>query len=102
MAITRRFIMFDRIALRHVLNRGAVLAHACYRGGRGPSPRHRRAASRRPFGAAEMILRGEKTIEYRSRPTKIIGERFLVARSGRENAQIAGKETMACAFYEGS
>jgi hypothetical protein len=25
-----------------------------------------------------MILRGEKTVEYRSRPTKIIGERFYI------------------------
>ena len=31
---------------------------------------------RQPY--AEMILRGEKTIEYRSRPTKIIGERFYI------------------------
>ena len=36
---------------------------------------HMRALSiRQPY--AELILRGEKTIEYRSRPTKIIGERF--------------------------
>ena len=31
---------------------------------------------RQPY--AEQILRGEKTIEYRSRPTKIIGERFYI------------------------
>src|SRR5438045_3131547 len=31
---------------------------------------------RQPF--AELILRGIKTIEYRSRPTRIIGERFLI------------------------
>lgn len=31
---------------------------------------------RQPF--AELILRGEKTIEYRSRPTRIIGERFYI------------------------
>ena len=31
---------------------------------------------RQPY--AEMILRGIKTIEYRSRATKIIGERFLI------------------------
>jgi len=31
---------------------------------------------RQPF--AELILRGIKTIEYRSRPTKIIGERFYI------------------------
>jgi hypothetical protein len=27
---------------------------------------------------AEQILRGEKKIQYRSRPTKIIGERFFI------------------------
>jgi hypothetical protein len=31
---------------------------------------------RQPF--AELILRGMKTIEYRSRPTRIIGERFYI------------------------
>jgi hypothetical protein len=31
---------------------------------------------RQPF--AELILRGIKTVEYRSRPTKIIGERFWI------------------------
>lgn len=31
---------------------------------------------RQPY--AELILRGEKTIEYRSRPTKRIGERFFI------------------------
>ena len=31
---------------------------------------------RQPY--AELILRGEKTIEYRSRPTKVIGERFYI------------------------
>jgi hypothetical protein len=31
---------------------------------------------RQPY--AELILRGEKTIEFRSRPTKIIGERFYI------------------------
>jgi hypothetical protein len=31
---------------------------------------------RQPY--AEMILRGIKTIEYRSRPTRIIGERFFI------------------------
>ena len=38
---------------------------------------HVRALSiRQPF--AELILRGIKTIEYRSRPTRIIGERFWI------------------------
>lgn len=31
---------------------------------------------RQPY--AEQIMRGEKTIEYRSRATKIIGERFYI------------------------
>jgi hypothetical protein len=31
---------------------------------------------RQPY--AELILRGEKTIEYRSRPTKLIGARFYI------------------------
>ena len=31
---------------------------------------------RQPF--AELILRGIKTVEYRSRPTRIIGEPFLI------------------------
>ena len=37
---------------------------------------------RQPF--AELILRGLKTIEYRSRPTRIVGERFyLYASKGK-------------------
>jgi hypothetical protein len=31
---------------------------------------------RQPF--VELILRGQKTVEYRSRPTRIIGERFYL------------------------
>jgi hypothetical protein len=31
---------------------------------------------RQPY--AELILRGLKTVEYRSRPTRIIGERFFI------------------------
>lgn len=31
---------------------------------------------RQPY--AELILRGEKTIEYRSRPTRLIGQRFYI------------------------
>ena len=31
---------------------------------------------RQPF--AELILRGTKRIEYRTRPTRIIGERFWI------------------------
>jgi hypothetical protein len=36
---------------------------------------------RQPF--AELILRGIKTIEYRSRPTKIVGERFWIYAAGK-------------------
>jgi ASCH domain len=32
---------------------------------------------------AELILRGIKTIEYRSRPTRIIGERFYIYAAGK-------------------
>ena len=31
---------------------------------------------RQPY--AELILRGVKTIEYRSRPTRLIGQRFYI------------------------
>jgi hypothetical protein len=34
---------------------------------------------RQPF--AELILRGIKTAEYRTRPTGIVGERFQIARN---------------------
>ncbi len=38
---------------------------------------------RQPY--AELILRGIKRIEYRSRPTRIVGERFyLYASKGQE------------------
>jgi hypothetical protein len=37
---------------------------------------------RQPF--AELILRGIKTVEYRSRPTRIIGERFFIYATKRE------------------
>ena len=37
---------------------------------------------RQPY--AELILRGTKTIEYRSRPTHIIGERFYIYASKRK------------------
>ena len=37
---------------------------------------------RQPF--AELILRGIKTVEYRSRPTRIIGERFYIYASKKE------------------
>jgi predicted transcriptional regulator len=36
---------------------------------------------RQPY--AELILRGIKTVEYRTRPTRIIGERFYL----REQSQ---------------
>ncbi len=55
-------------------------------------PRRMRALSiRQPY--AELILRGEKTIEYRSRPTRIIGERFYIyaAKGPPEPPEIVGK-----------
>ena len=36
---------------------------------------------RQPY--AELILRGVKTVEYRSRPTRIVGERFHVYAAGQ-------------------
>ena len=38
--------------------------------------RVRALSIRQPY--AELILRGLKTVEYRSRPMKIIGERFYI------------------------
>lgn len=48
-----------------------------------PDPVPARALSvRQPY--AEMILRGVKTIEYRSKPTRLVGERFyLYASKGK-------------------
>jgi predicted transcriptional regulator len=37
---------------------------------------------RQPY--AELILRGLKTIEYRTRPTRIIGERFYIYAAGKK------------------
>ena len=46
---------------------------------------------RQPY--AELILRGVKTIEYRSRPTRIIGERFyLYAARGSSGATMRRHE----------
>jgi predicted transcriptional regulator len=42
---------------------------------------------RQPY--AELILRGEKTIEYRSRPTRLIGQRFYIYAS-KGKGQISG------------
>jgi hypothetical protein len=42
---------------------------------------------RQPY--AELILRGVKTIEYRSRPTRLIGQRFYIyaaKKSGQPSA----------------
>ena len=44
---------------------------------------------RQPF--AELILRGMKTIEYRSRPTHIIGERFWIYASKGRGATGEGR-----------
>ena len=40
---------------------------------------------RQPY--AELILRGIKTVEYRSRPTRIIGEREPEVRSQRSEVR---------------
>lgn len=46
---------------------------------------------RQPF--AELILRGTKTIEYRSRPTRIIGERFWIyASKGKAKKPVWSKD----------
>jgi len=44
---------------------------------------------RQPY--AELILRGIKRIEYRSKPTHIIGERFYIYASKKESA-VAGNQ----------
>ena len=44
---------------------------------------------RQPY--AELILRGVKTIEYRSRATKIIGERFLIYASKSKLPVVGGQ-----------
>ena len=43
---------------------------------------------RQPF--AELILRGIKTVEYRSRATNIIGERFYIYASKGSGFEAAG------------
>ena len=49
-----------------------------------PRPRMRALSIRQPY--AELILRGIKTIEYRSRRTRIIGERFAAVMSALPSA----------------
>jgi hypothetical protein len=39
---------------------------------------------------AELILRGVKTVEYRSRPTRIIGERFWIYASKGSGFRVQG------------
>src|SRR5688572_21152433 len=54
---------------------------------------------------AELILRGIKTIEYRSRPTRIVGERFWIYASkgagvsgqGREKKEVWSSDVAAAA-----
>jgi hypothetical protein len=41
---------------------------------------------RQPF--AELILRGIKTVEYRTRPTRIIGQRFWIYASKGSGARV--------------
>ena len=48
----------------------------------GSETEMKRALSiRQPY--AELILRGEKTVEYRTRPTSIVGERFYIYAAGK-------------------
>ncbi len=44
---------------------------------------------RQPY--AELILRGIKRIEYRSRPTRIIGERFWIYAAGKKWSGASGR-----------
>lgn len=44
---------------------------------------------RQPY--AELILRGVKTIEYRSRPTKLVGQRFYIYASRKWAGVSPGK-----------
>jgi hypothetical protein len=60
-------------------------------------PYMRALSIRQPY--AELILRGEKTIEYRSRPTTIIGERFYIYAS-RKWAGVNGHEANGIAEGE--
>ncbi len=48
---------------------------------------------RQPY--AELILRGIKKIEYRSRPTRIIGERFYIY-AARTPGDTAGFAELGC------
>lgn len=59
-----------------------------YRPG-SPSPQ-RALSIRQPF--AELILRGAKLAEYRSKPTRVIGERFWIyaSKSGSRSGRGAG------------
>lgn len=47
---------------------------------------------RQPY--AELILRGEKKVEYRSRPTRIIGERFYIY-AAKKMAELTERELQA-------
>ena len=44
---------------------------------------------RQPY--AELILRGIKTVEYRSRGTRIIGERFYIYAAKRKLPVVSGQ-----------
>jgi predicted transcriptional regulator len=44
---------------------------------------------RQPY--AELILRGVKTVEYRSRPTRVIGERFYIYAPKRPWSVVSGQ-----------
>src|SRR5215208_2508989 len=44
---------------------------------------------RQPY--AELILRGIKTVEYRTRPTRIVGERFYIYATKRPMSVVRGQ-----------
>jgi hypothetical protein len=46
---------------------------------------------RQPF--AELILRGIKTVEYRSRPTRVIGRRFHIYAAKTKRSEIRGQRS---------
>jgi hypothetical protein len=48
---------------------------------------------------AELILRGDKTVEYRSQPTKIRGRIYIYAAQGKSDADEAElEEELGCPF----
>ncbi len=61
-------------------------------------PPRRALSIRQPY--AELILRGIKRIEYRSRPTRILGERFYIYTARIPGPALAG--VRCCAAFRNS